>query len=148
MEIKSVFSNNSRIPSEFTCEGGDFNPKIEFLDVPTSALSLILIVDDPDAPNGNWVHWLVYNISPKIKKINENSVPNGAKLGLNSMRKQNYHGPCPPSGTHRYFFKLYAIDNVLEFSNLPNKSEILSAIEGHIIEKAELVGIYSRKKVF
>jgi len=108
-----VFENNGFIPKKYTCDGVDINPQLLIANVPSETKSLALIVDDPDAPAGTWVHWVVWNISPQTHEIKENSVPNGANQGLNDFRKRSYGGPCPPSGTHRYFFKLYALDTIL-----------------------------------
>ena len=103
-----VFENNGFIPKKYTCDGADVNPQLLIANVPARTKSLSLIVDDPDAPAGTWVHWVVWNIDPQTLEIKEHSVPNGANQGLNDFSKHNYGGPCPPSGTHRYFFKLYS----------------------------------------
>ena len=109
MQISSPeFTNNQKIPSKFTCNGVNYNPLLIFSGVPREARSLVLIVDDPDAPVGTWVHWVVYNISPSVKEVKEKSVPQGGIEAVTSFGKPGYGGPCPPSGTHRYFFKLYA----------------------------------------
>jgi len=145
MKIESPqFSQNGRIPSKYTCDGEDINPPLKISDVPKSAKSLVLIVDDPDAPMGTWVHWTVWNISPETREIQENSVPEGAVEGITSFGKKGYGGPCPPSGTHRYFFKLYALDTLLNLDSSAEVKDIEQAIEGHILEKAELIGLYQR----
>ncbi|MEM0465318.1 MAG: YbhB/YbcL family Raf kinase inhibitor-like protein [Candidatus Pacearchaeota archaeon] len=144
MIIKSVFNNGDFIPRKYTCDGIDVNPEIKIINSPEKARSFVLIVDDPDAPRGDWVHWVLYNIPSSVEIIEENSIPKGALQGMNDFGKVRYNGPCPPSGKHRYFFKLYAIDTTLSFNKIPSKSDILNAIKGHIIEKAELVGVYSR----
>jgi len=145
MEIKSkVFSNNQPIPSKYTCDGENINPELEFLNIPENTQSLILIMDDPDAPSGNFTHWVMSDISPRIKKIEENSVPQGVAQGLNGAGRNNYTGPCPPSGTHRYYFKLYALDNKIFLTMEMGKAEVEKAMEGHIIDKAELIGLYQR----
>lgn len=145
MKITSpAFFHNGMIPKKYTCQGEDINPPLDFTDVPTYAKSLALIVDDPDAPMGTWVHWIVYNIKPDCFHIAENSVPEGALLGKNDFGKFQYGGPCPPSGTHRYFFKLYALDCVLDLKGVVNKTQLLSAMEGHILAEAELVGLYKK----
>lgn len=144
MKLESpAFGNMERIPSKYTCDGQDINPPLKISDVPENTKSLVLIVDDPDAPAGTWVHWLVWNISPNTKEIPENSVPKNAVEGITSWNRVGYGGPCPPSGTHRYFFKLYALDTILD---LPSTtiSELEKAMENHILDKAELVGLYSR----
>jgi hypothetical protein len=112
---------------------------------PLTAKSLALIVDDPDAPAGNWVHWVVWNIDPTTDEIRENTVPSGALQGINDFRKQDYGGPCPPSGTHRYFFKLYALDMMLSLGPKANKTELERAMKGHIVAQGELIGLYRRR---
>jgi hypothetical protein len=145
MKIESpAFSNNQFIPSKYTCEGDNVNPPLRFSEIPQTAKSLVLIVDDPDAPSGTWVHWTVWNISPNTQEITENSVPEGAVEGLTDFGKPGYGGPCPPSGVHRYFFKLFALDTVLQLENSAKVSELKKAMEGHIIAEAELVGLYER----
>ncbi len=139
------FNDNSFIPKKFTCEGMDINPQLLFEDIPEGAESLVLILDDPDAPAGTWVHWVVFNIPKDVTGIPEDSVPDNAVQGLNSWPKNNYGGPCPPSGTHRYFFKLYALDNQLELDDTATKKDVEQAMQGHIIEKAEYVGLYKKE---
>lgn len=148
--ISSVFSHQGSIPSKFTCDGENINPPLEFLDIPVEAKSIVLIMDDPDVPtsirpDGNWDHWLVWNISPDTKMIPENSSPPGI-VGLNTGGQRAYGGPCPPDREHRYFFKLYALDVLLDFDKDPTKSEIEQAMGGHVLEKTELIGKYNRKK--
>lgn len=142
----SAFIHNTKIPSKYTCDGEDVNPPLEFSDVPENAKSLALIVDDPDAPMGTWVHWVLFNIPPDCRKIEENSIPKGAVEGINDFRKNNYGGPCPPSGTHRYFFKHYALDCVIDLKGTVTKKDLEKAMDGHIIAKAELIGLYSRNR--
>ena len=142
MEIKSVFVNNGYIPIKYTGKGEDINPKIDILNIPDNAESLVLIVDDPDAPVGTWVHWVVWNI-PITNNIKENSNP--GVQGVNSWGRNDYGGPNPPSGTHRYFFKLYALDNELDLPETSLKKDVEKAMKGHILDKAELVGLYSKK---
>lgn len=147
MDIKSVFANNQRIPEKYTCDGKNINPPIELIEIPQNAESLVLIVDDPDAPGGTWDHWVLFNISPRIKKIEENSAPKGAIQALNSWSKNNYGGPCPPkdSGKHRYFFKLYALNKILDLDENAKKSDVEAEMEGSVINVAELIGFYSRR---
>ncbi|MBI2452174.1 YbhB/YbcL family Raf kinase inhibitor-like protein [Candidatus Pacearchaeota archaeon] len=140
-----AFANNGRIPEKYTCEGLDINPPLEILGVPNKAKSLVLIMDDPNAPVGTWDHWFVFNINPETTKIQENSIPQGASQGINSWKNQKYGGPCPPLGVHRYKFKLYVLDVTLTFSKAPNKSAIESAMQDHILEQTTLTGLYSRK---
>jgi len=145
MKIKSsVFENNQSIPSKYTCDGEDINPPLEFLGVPKEAKTLVLIVDDPDAPVGNWDHWLVFNIAASIGIIEEGKAPKGATEIRNDFDKTSYGGPCPHSGTHRYFFKLYALDSKLELDFSARKTDLLEAMQGHILDKAELIGLYKR----
>lgn len=142
MELSSLdFNNNGLIPVKYTCQGKDINPSLQIKNLPNNTKSLVLIVDDPDAPSGNWDHWIVFNIDPTFK-IEEDSVP-GIE-GINSWGENNYGGPCPPSGTHRYFFKLYALDTVLNLEQNTNKDQLLLEMEGHILEKAELIGLYKK----
>lgn len=141
--ISPAFESNSKIPSKYTCDGENINPPLTFSDVPEEAKSLVLIVDDPDAPMGNWTHWLAFNIDPKTIGIAENSKFSNAEEGITNFGSKGYGGPCPPSGTHRYFFKLYALDIVLILNN-PDKEILENAMQGHILEKAELVGLYNR----
>lgn len=146
MEISSpVFEHNGRIPGKYTCDGKNVNPPLIIKNVPSNAKSLALIVEDPDAPMGTWVHWVLWNIKPGIEKINENSVPRGARQGLNDFRKRAYGGPCPPSGTHRYFFKLYALDTRLSPGRNSKKTDLIEAMKGHIIAKAGIIGLYRRR---
>lgn len=141
--VKSpAFANNGFIPTKYTCDGEDVNPSISIEGIPDGTQSLALIVDDPDAPMGTWDHWIVWNIPPS-EKIEENSVP-GVE-GLNDFRKHSYGGPCPPSGTHRYFFKIYALDTKLNLNANTRKKDLEKAMQGHILAKGELVGRYSRK---
>jgi Raf kinase inhibitor-like YbhB/YbcL family protein len=131
-----AFSHQGRIPQKHTCDGADVNPPLSIADVPEKARSLALIVDDPDAPAGTWVHWVVWNIGPGTKEIPENSVPQGALQGTNDFRKPGYGGPCPPSGTHRYFFKLYALDASLSLKSGATKAELEKAMKGHFLAQA------------
>jgi Raf kinase inhibitor-like YbhB/YbcL family protein len=142
--VSPAFKYNELIPKKYTCDGKDVNPPLLIENIPSEAKSLALIVDDPDAPVGTWVHWVVWNISPGTREIKEDSVPKGAQQGMNDFRKNDYGGPCPPSGTHRYFFKLYALDTVLNLGSKAKKSDLEGAMKGHILEKAELVGLYRR----
>ena len=152
MEIKSVFDEGEKVPAKYTCDGEDINPELEILDIPENTKSLVLIMDDPDSPTGTWDHWVVFNIevSPTsldvgTAKIGENSVPEESVQGLNSWDKNEYGGPCPGSGTHRYFFKIYALDVELELDSNARKDDVEKAMESHILGKAELLGVYSRE---
>ena len=143
--ISSVFQNNTKIAYKYTCDGENVSPPLEFIDVANNAKSLVLIVDDPDAPSKTWVHWVVYNIDPKTREILENSVPKGAVLGITDFGKPGYGGPCPPSGVHRYFFKLYALDSILDLPQNPTKQMVEEKMQDHILDQAELIGFYGRK---
>lgn len=146
MTISSpAFENNSQIPQKYTCDGQNTSPPLTISDVPEKAQSLVLIVDDPDAPAGTWTHWLVWNIDPKTTEIAENSLPSGALEGVTSFDKPGYGGPCPPSGTHRYYFKLYALSTKLDLSPQVDKAQLEEAMADHILERSEIVGLYSRQ---
>jgi Raf kinase inhibitor-like YbhB/YbcL family protein len=142
MEITSPeFKHNGFIPKKFTCQGADINPALIIEGIPQEAQSLALIVDDPDAPRGTWVHWVVYDI-PVVNRIAENSIP--GKQGANDSGNPGYGGPCPPSGTHRYFFKIYALDRTLNLNSGVNKRELEKAMQGGILAQAELIGLYKK----
>lgn len=146
MKLESpAFEHNQKIPSKHTCDGKNINPPLKIESVPEATKSLVLIMDDPDAPRGTWVHWTLWNISPDTKEIPENSILAGAIEGVTSFGKPGYGGPCPPSDTHRYFFKLYSLDTTLELSPQADKALLETAVEGRILDKAELVGLYSRR---
>jgi len=143
--FSSAFQNNGNIPEKYTCDGENVNPPLSINDVPINTKSLVLIMDDPDAPRGTWLHWTLWNIDPGIKEISENSVPLGAIEGMTDSSRVGYSGPRPPSGTHRYFFKMYALDILL---NLPKGSmleELHKAMASHIVGTSELIGLYTRK---
>jgi hypothetical protein len=142
--VSPAFKHNEFIPEKYTCDGKDINPPLLIENIPSGTKSMALIVDDPDAPAGTWVHWVVWNISPDTKEMKESSVPGGAQQGVNDFRKHEYGGPCPPSGTHRYFFKLYALDTMLNLGSKAKKSDLEQAMKGHILEKTELIGRYRR----
>lgn len=143
LKIKSsAFEHNGLIPKKYTCDGEDVNPPLSIEGIPEGTQSLALIVDDPDAPMGTWDHWIVWNITP-TKDLEENSIP-GVE-GMNDFRKHSYGGPCPPGGTHRYFFKVYALDTKLNLSANSKKKDLEKAMQGHIVAKGELVGRYSRR---
>jgi len=144
LQISSpAFGTNQVIPAQYTCEGKDINPPLEIAGIPEKARSLVLIVDDPDAPGKTWVHWVVWNI-PITHHINENSIP--GEQGVNDFKCTAWGGPCPPSGTHRYFFKAYALDTLLQLSSTTTKKELEQAMGEHILAFGELIGIYNRQQ--
>ena len=138
------FENGGNIPSRFTCDGEGINSELIFSDIPNETRSLVLLMDDPDAPSGTWDHWVVFNIPPETKGINENSVPAGI-VGKNTRGNNSYGPPCPPDREHRYFFKLYALDAMLGLDNNAAKQNVLDAMQGHILSESELIGKYNRK---
>jgi Raf kinase inhibitor-like YbhB/YbcL family protein len=145
----SVFENGGKIPRKYTCEGDDTSPPLSWSDIPAGTKSLALIVDDPDAPDPAkpqrvYVHWVVYNIPPEAAQIGEGgSAPSGAAAGTNDFGKQSWGGPCPPIGRHRYFFKLYALDKTLHLKSA-KKKDVETAMQGHILAQAELMGTYQK----
>ncbi len=155
-ELKSpAFKNGEEIPVKYTCQGQDISPPLEWSGVPRGTKSLALIVDDPDAPDPahpqmTWVHWVLFNIPPDVERLPEGvnlaRLPDPVGLGLNDWNKTGYGGPCPPIGRHRYFFKLYALDTVLEDLDSPTKAQLEQAMTGHILDRATLVGTYEKRK--
>ncbi len=153
MEISSTaFSSGGEIPARFTCQGEDVSPTLAFADVPKRAKSLVLIVDDPDAPDPKapkmtWVHWLLYNLPPDAVSLAEAvaALPTGALEGVNDWKRTGYGGPCPPIGRHRYFFKLYALDVALPDLSEPGKPMLLQAMKDHVIAEARLIGEYEKR---
>lgn len=141
----SAFSDNGIIPQKYTCDGEDINPPLTISDVPNNAKSLALIVDDPDAPAGTWVHWVVFNVNPKVREIKEKSSPEGATEGITSFGKPGYGGPCPPSGVHRYFFSLFVLDATLPLSASSTAKDVEQAMQHHLLTQARLMGRYQRK---
>jgi Raf kinase inhibitor-like YbhB/YbcL family protein len=141
----SAFHEGGSIPSKFTCDGSDTSPPLQITGVPSEAKSLVLIADDPDAPGGLFTHWLVWNIPPQTNSIAEGSAPKGAQ-GANDFGKSGYRGPCPPPGTHRYSFKVFALDRELDLRSGAKRGQLDGAMKGHIIAQGELVGRYAKKK--
>jgi len=156
MKVTSpAFENQGAIPKKFTCDGEDISPALAWSNIPEGTKSFALIVDDPDAPDPanprmTWVHWVIYNIpatvSSLLEGVTDKDLPKGTLQGLNDWKKTGYGGPCPPTGNHRYFHKLYALDSVLPDLKQPTKAKLEKAMEGHVLSKAELVGLYQRKK--
>ncbi|PIN75924.1 YbhB/YbcL family Raf kinase inhibitor-like protein [Candidatus Woesearchaeota archaeon CG10_big_fil_rev_8_21_14_0_10_37_12] len=151
MKIEFVFENNGKIPAKYTCNGENIIPPLQFQNIPEQAKSLVLIVDDPDIPDfvkesrGIEVfdHWVIFNIPSHVRTIEEGKVPEGIQ-GKNSAGNNAYTGPCPPDREHRYFFKLYALDITLNLSEGATKTEVERAMQGHILEQAELIGLYEQ----
>ncbi len=143
------FQEGVMIPAKYTCDGIDISPPLKWSNVPEHTKSLALICDDPDAPMGDWVHWVVFNIPATATGLPENVPPhkvldNGAKHGLNDFRKFGYGGPCPPSGIHRYFFKIFALDILIDLSSGATKGDLLKAMKGHILSDGQLMAKYKR----
>jgi Raf kinase inhibitor-like YbhB/YbcL family protein len=150
MKLKSeAFSHGDAIPAKYSCKGSDVSPPLEWSDVPAGTESFVLICDDPDAPVGTWDHWIYFNIPPDAAALPE-AVPSGEHpelggvQGRNSWRRNEYGGPCPPSGTHRYFFRLYALDTMVDLNPSAKKKGVLQLIQPHILAEAELMGTFSR----
>jgi len=141
----SAFQEGGNIPSKFSCDGGNTSPPLQISNVPPEAKSLVLIVDDPDAPSGLFTHWAVWNISPQTSTVAEGSTPKGVQ-GTNDFGRSGYGGPCPPSGMHRYYFKIFALDRELDLPFGAKRSQLDAALKGHAIAQGELMGRYSRRK--
>src|SRR5205807_1427165 len=141
----SAFQQGANIPSKFSCDGANTSPPLQISDVPSEAKSLVLIVDDPDAPSGLFTHWVVWNISSQTTTIAEGSTPKGVQ-GTNDFGKSGYGGPCPPSGTHRYYFKIFALDRELDLPFGAKRGQLDAAMKGHVVAQGEVMGRYSRKK--
>ena len=147
-EITSpAFANGGAIPADFSCDGRDVSPALSWTEPPAGTQSFALIMDDPDAPMGTWVHWVIFNIPASTRDLTEGTptapqLSDGSLQGKTSAGSTGYHGPCPPSGTHRYFFKLYALDTILSLSTKADKKELLAAMEGHILANAEWMGTF------
>ncbi len=151
LDLKSPsFNEGAYIPRKYTCSGVDYSPPLEWKGVPSNTESFAIICDDPDAPGGVWVHWVIFNIPKNVTRLKENipkvyQLPNGAIQGVNDFRRVGYGGPCPPPGKpHRYFFKLYALDTKINLSGRVTKKQLLSAIKGHVLDEAYLMGLCSR----
>jgi hypothetical protein len=146
----TAFTSGELIPQKYTCDGEDISPQLEWGDLPENVQGFALICDDPDAPVGTWTHWVLYNIPAEMRVLPE-AIPPDADLadssrhGKNSWGRLGYGGPCPPSGTHRYFFRLYALDRLLDLAAGASQKQLLQAMEGHILAQAELVGRYTRQ---
>jgi hypothetical protein len=148
--ISPAFEAMAGIPSNYTCDGADVSPPLSWRNIPAETQSIVLICDDPDAPGKTWVHWVCYDIPPTADGLSANipaadTLPAGGTQGLNSWGRPGYGGPCPPGGTHRYFFKVYALDILLNLPAGKTKEEIERAMQGHVLAFGELVGVYSRR---
>jgi Raf kinase inhibitor-like YbhB/YbcL family protein len=150
IKVKStVFGEGNPIPKRYTCDDLNVSPPLEMSGVPESAKSLAVICEDPDAPSGVWTHWVIFNIPPESKTLPEGVemhelFEDGSKQGLNDSGRVGYSGPCPPGGTHRYYFRVYALDSKLDLPPRISKQELLNAMEGHVLDKGQLMGLYSR----
>lgn len=142
-----AFGDQGKIPAKYTCEGDDVSPPLAIENVPAGTKSLALIVEDPDAPNGLWVHWAVWNINPNIGTIAEHAESRESIVGKNSWGHNSYGGPCPPSGTHRYQFRLYALDATLDLGGNAGREQLKEALAPHILAEAMLTGLYAKKRV-
>ena len=141
----SAFQEGGNIPSKFTCDGENTSPPLQIADIPSEAKSLALVVDDPDAPSGLFTHWAVWNIPPQTTAVGEGNAPKGVQ-GTNDFGKSGYGGPCPPSGTHRYYFKVFALDRELDLPFGAKRGQLDAAMKGHVVAQGELIGRYSRQK--
>ena len=139
-----AFENGGEIPKKYTCDGANVNPPLKIENVPSNTKSLALVFDDIDAPRGTYVHWILWNIDPSVKEIKENSVPERVVQGVNDFKKLNYGGPCPPRRAHKYVFKIYALDTLLNLNPNLTKKDLEKVMEGHIISWAQLTGLYNR----
>ncbi|MCS7309041.1 MAG: YbhB/YbcL family Raf kinase inhibitor-like protein [Armatimonadota bacterium] len=145
----TAFPEGGMIPKKYTCDGEDVSPPLTWDNVPEGTKSFALICDDPDAPMGTWVHWVLFNLPADVRSLPEavppdKELPSGARQGTNDFRKIGYGGPCPPSGTHRYYFKLYALDTMLDLPAGCSKAQLLKAMDGHVLAEGQLMGKYSR----
>ena len=153
MEIKltsEAFKEGKMIPSKYTCDGQDISPSLKWNNIPEAAKSIALICDDPDAPMGTWVHWVLYNLPSETSQLQEGfpedeTLPDGTRQGITDFGKTGYGGPCPPSGTHRYFFKIYALDSMIDIATIADKETLLKAMEGHLLGQGQLMGTYKRQ---
>ena len=141
----SAFQQGGSIPSKFSCDGANTSPPLQISGIPAEAKTLVLIVDDPDAPSGLFTHWVVWNISPQMSTVAEGSTPKGVQ-GTNDFGKSGYGGPCPPSGMHRYYFKIFALDRELDLPAGARRGQLDAAMKGHVVAQGELMGRYARKK--
>ena len=139
----SAFEDNTLIPKKYTCEGENISPHLHVSGMPQETKSMALIVSDPDAPSGDFVHWLVWNISPDMEEVGEGTIPDGAVEGFNDFGAVGWGGPCPPSGMHRYEFHAYALDSLIDLPETANKTDLRSELGGRILDEAVLIGLYT-----
>ena len=145
LDLKSdAFLNGQSIPAKYSCIGKNISPALTWSNPPAGTQSFALIVDDPDAPAGTWVHWVLFNIPSTTTSLEESADISAVAVGKNSSGNMRYDGPCPPSGTHRYYFKLYALDSILDLSSGASKEQLLTAMKGHILAQGELMGTFSK----
>ncbi len=145
----SAFEEGGAIPARYTCDGLDISPPLSWSPVPSGTQSLALIAEDPDAPRGAFAHWVIYNLPPDTRRLpedvpNRQTLPGGALQGMNGAGSIGYTGPCPPGGTHRYFFKVYALDTELDLGAGATKEDVVRAMEGHVLAEGRLLGTYQR----
>lgn len=145
-----AFKNQEMIPAKYTCDGQNISPPLEFTNIPEDTRTLALIVEDPDAPMGTFTHWITYNMPPDIAELPEalpddETLMDGARQGINDFDRIGYGGPCPPKGTHRYYFRIYALNAVIDSTSMVNKQDIWEKMQGHIITAGELMGKYKRQ---
>ena len=154
MDIKitsRAFEDGGKIPSKYTCDGEDISPPLQWEAVPDGTASIAVISDDPDAPMGSWVHWVLFNLPPDTRELKENfpddeTLADGTRQGITDFGATGYGGPCPPSGTHRYFFKIYALDKKIDVAIIVDKAQLLQEMEGHILGEGQLMGKYQRQR--
>jgi Raf kinase inhibitor-like YbhB/YbcL family protein len=145
--ISPVFKDGESIPLKYTCEGQNISPPLKFIEIPDNAKSLVLMVEDPDAQAKPWVHWLVFNIPASVSGFDENSIARDATQGICNGNTFGYEGPCPPSGEHKYLFKLYALDMRLSIPDASDRKRVLHEMKGHVLAEAMLTGKYRKQKV-
>ncbi|MCF7803052.1 MAG: YbhB/YbcL family Raf kinase inhibitor-like protein [Candidatus Marinimicrobia bacterium] len=148
--VSSAFEQEGMIPKKYTCDGADVSPPLEWSGVPDAAESIVLIADDPDAPGKTWVHWVLFNLPVEVTSLGEGvpkeaTLKNGAIQGITDFGSNGYGGPCPPGGIHRYFFKVYALDNTLDLDSTARKADVINTMDGNVLAKGELMGKYERQ---
>ncbi len=147
----NAFTDGAMIPAKYSCDGENASPHLKWENMPANAKTIAIIADDPDAPGGTWVHWLIFNLPANVKELPDGVAPEGnasavARQGTNDFKKIGYGGPCPPSGVHRYFFKVYGLDTELSLNAGATKEDLMKAMEGHVVAEGQIVGKYEKKK--